>query len=46
MSNDDKVDTKIKSLHGGPVDIIVANMVKSPHEYVLSAVDQKEVNLI
>ena len=36
LTNSDNAGTKIKSLRGGPVDVVVPNRVKWPQEFVLS----------
>ena len=38
LTDSEKSDTKLKSLRGGPVEVMVANRVKWPHGYVLSGV--------
>ena len=39
-----KTGTKIKSLRGGSVEVLVPNCVKWPHEYVLSGLSKERVS--
>ena len=39
-----KTGTKIKSLRGGPVEVLVPNRVKWPHEYVLSGNSKERIS--
>ena len=43
LTDSEKSGTKLKSLRGGPVEVMVANRVKWPHEYVLSGVSKERV---
>ena len=36
LADAEKTGTKLKSLRGGSVEVLVSNRVKWPHEYVLS----------
>ena len=44
LANAEKTGTKIKSLHGGSVEVLVPNHVKWPHEYVLSGLSKECVS--
>ena len=39
-----KTGTKVKSLRGGPVEVLVPNRVKWPHEYVLSGNSKERIS--
>ena len=39
-----KAGTKLKSLRGGPVEVLVPNRVKWPHEYVLSGHSKERIS--
>ena len=43
LAETDKPGTKIKSLRGGNVEVIVPNKIKWPHEYVLSGSAKERV---
>ena len=44
LADAEKTGTKIKSLRGGSVDVLVPNRVKWPHEYVLSGSSKERVS--
>ena len=39
-----KTDTKMKSLRGGPIEVLVPNRVKWPHEYILSGNSKERIS--
>ena len=43
LTNPDSTGTKIKSLRGGPVEVVVPNRVKWPQEFVLSGFKKERV---
>ena len=43
LTNPDTTGTKIKSLRGGPVEVVVPNRVKWPQEFVLSGFKKERV---
>ena len=43
LTNSDNAGTKIKSLRGGPVDVVVPNRVKWPQEFVLSGFKKERI---
>ena len=44
LANAEKTGTKIKSLRGGSVEVLVPNRVKWPHEYVISGLSKERVS--
>ena len=44
LADAEKTSTKIKSLRGGSVEVLVPNRVKWPHEYVLSGLSKERVS--
>ena len=44
MASLNKTGTKVKSLRGGPVEVLVPNRVKWPHEYVLSGNSKERIS--
>ena len=43
LASGDTTGTKIKSLRGGPVEVVVPNRVKWPHEFVLSGSNKERI---
>ena len=43
LASADATGTKIKSLRGGPVEVVVPNRVKWPHEFVLSGSSKERI---
>ena len=41
LADNEQKNTKIKSLRGGSIEVLVSNRVKWPHEYVLSGVSKE-----
>ena len=46
LADENKSGTKIKSLQGGAVDVVVSYRVKWPQEYVLSGSKKREYSII
>ena len=44
LADAEKTGTKIKSLRGGSVEVLVPNRVKWPHEYVLSGLSKEHIS--
>ena len=44
LADAEKSSTKVKSLHGGSVEVLVPNRMKWPHEYVLSGLSKEPVS--
>ena len=45
LTNPDSTGTKIKSLRGGPVEVVVPNRVKWPQEFVLSGFKKRNSSI-
>ena len=43
LANNENSDTKIKSLTGGPIEVVVPNRVKWPQEFVLSGSKKERI---